>query len=78
MVTRAVHMELIRDMTTEEFLLGFKRFVSQRGAPCEIVSDNATQFKAASKVIERAWKRIISCEEIHSYSSTTEITGNLL
>ena len=78
MVTRAVHMELIQDMTTEEFLLGFKGFVSQRGASCEIVSDNATQFKAASKMIERAWKRIISCEEIHTYSSTTGITWKFI
>ncbi len=39
MVTRAVHLELLQDMTAEEFLLGFKRFVSQRGTPAEVVSD---------------------------------------
>ena len=54
MVTRAIHLELLQDMTAEEFLLGFKRFVSQRGAPEVILSDNAIQFKAASETLEAA------------------------
>ncbi len=49
MVTRAIHLELVQDMTTEEFLLGFRRFISQRGVHDEILSDNASQLKAASK-----------------------------
>ena len=30
LVTRAIHVELMKDMTTEEFLLGFRRFISVR------------------------------------------------
>ena len=41
LVTRAVHLELLRDMSTEEFLLAFRRFISQRGCPNEIISDNS-------------------------------------
>ena len=41
MVTGAVHLELVQDMTTEEFLFAFKRFIAQRGTPVEIISDNA-------------------------------------
>ena len=50
MVTRAIHLELLQDMSSEEFLLGFRRFVSQRGSPVEIISDNALQFKTARTV----------------------------
>ena len=57
MVTRAIHLELLQDMSSEEFLLGFKRFVSQRGSPVEIISDNALQFKTASQTLDFAWKK---------------------
>jgi hypothetical protein len=30
-VTRAIHLELVHDMNTIEFLLCFRRFIAQRG-----------------------------------------------
>ena len=33
LTTRAVHLELMQDMSTEQFLLGFRRFVAQHGKP---------------------------------------------
>ena len=33
MVTIAMHLELVQDMTIEEYLLAFKRFIAQRGTP---------------------------------------------
>ena len=56
MVTRAVHLELVQDMTTEEFLLAFKRFIVGRGTPVGIISDNAAYFKLGSKTLEEMWK----------------------
>ncbi len=44
-VTRAIHLKLVCDMSTSEFLMCFRRFVSQRGTPNEITSDNALQFR---------------------------------
>ncbi|VDI41861.1 Hypothetical predicted protein [Mytilus galloprovincialis] len=43
-VTRAIHLEIVNDMTTEEFICAFRRFVSTRGTPSEVISDNASQF----------------------------------
>ena len=60
LATRAVHLELVVDMTAEQFLLCFRRFISQRGTPREIISDNAQQFKTASSVINRIWKNILN------------------
>lgn len=67
LVTRAVHLELLRDMSTEEFLLGLRRFISQRGCPIEIISDNAQTFKTASNTLHVIWKSVITCEEVQSY-----------
>lgn len=42
-------LELVNDMTIEEFLLALRRFIARRGKPVVIFSDNTTTFKAAAK-----------------------------
>ena len=73
LVVRAVHLELILDMTTEEFLLALRRFISLRGRPVEITSDNALTFKSASTALELIWKNVTKHEEIQSYVSNVGI-----
>lgn len=46
-VTRAVHLELVSSLSTESFLLAFKRFISRRGLCKIIYSDNAKTFKTS-------------------------------
>ena len=48
---RAVHLEVVPDMSAETFLRSFKRFTSRRGFPKLMVSDNAKSFKSAAKTI---------------------------
>lgn len=48
---RAIHMEVVRDLSSEECLLAIRRFVAVRGLPQLIISDNATQFKLTSEVL---------------------------
>ncbi|XP_055543720.1 uncharacterized protein LOC129729241 [Wyeomyia smithii] len=38
--TKAVHLELVGDLTTAAFLSALRRFMSRRGLPAEIHSDN--------------------------------------
>ncbi|XP_053386648.1 uncharacterized protein LOC128550835 [Mercenaria mercenaria] len=64
MVTRAIHLEHVQNMSSEEFLLGFRRFVSQRGVPNEIISDNALQFKTASRTLDILWSNIVTRAEL--------------
>ena len=47
-VTRAVHLDLVRDMTAGTFLRSLRRFVARRGIPTRMLSDNAKTFKSAS------------------------------
>ncbi|XP_053376986.1 uncharacterized protein LOC123529097 [Mercenaria mercenaria] len=73
LVTRAIHMELLQDMSAEEFLFGFKRFVSQRGTPTKILSDNASQFKSASETINIIWRNVCASDEVQSYVANCRI-----
>lgn len=56
MVTRAVHMEAVMDLSSDAFLQAYKRFVSRRGNPEKIFSDNGTNFVAADKALSEAAK----------------------
>ncbi|XP_041451953.1 uncharacterized protein LOC121405350 [Drosophila obscura] len=47
--TKAVHLELIKDLSTVSFLHGLKRFICTRRRPRQIWSDNATNFVGARK-----------------------------
>ena len=42
--SKAVHLEVVGDLTTASFLAALRRFSCRRGAPTEIWSDNATTF----------------------------------
>ena len=45
--TKAVHLEAVGDLTTACFLGALRRFISRRGTPTEMWSDNATTFRGA-------------------------------
>lgn len=49
--TKASHLELVGDLSTESFLNAFKRFISRRGICSHVFTDNATNFVGASKEI---------------------------
>lgn len=51
--TRAVHLELVSDLTTSVFILCLRRFVSRRGKPYEIWCDNGTNFVGANNELGR-------------------------
>ena len=47
--TRAVHLEVAVDCSTLEFLQVLRRFLSIRGQPAMMMSDNGTQFVGAER-----------------------------
>ena len=47
LATKAVHLEVVGDLTTASFLGALRRFVGRRGLPVELWSDNATTFHGA-------------------------------
>lgn len=51
LAVKAVHLELVTDLTKESYLASLNRFISRRGKPTHIYSDNGTNFVGASNVI---------------------------
>lgn len=53
MVVKAVHLEVVSDLSTPAFLAALDRFVARRGLPIDIYSDCGTNFVGASKQLRR-------------------------
>lgn len=47
--TRAVHLEVVEDLTSNAFVAALRRFMSRRGRCAKIYSDNGTNFVGAQK-----------------------------
>ena len=52
LVTRAVHLEVCKDLSTDCLLMAIQRFVSRRGYPDVIVSDNGKNFVGANQAMK--------------------------
>ena len=53
--SRAVHLEIANDLSTNQFLLAFKRFTARRGQPTFVRTDNATNFRGASAELNKLY-----------------------
>jgi hypothetical protein len=68
--TKAVHLEVVSDLTSEGFIAALDRFVGRRGLCAEIISDNGTNFVGANRYLKDLYKFISqqsSHHDIYNY-----------
>lgn len=71
MTTRAIHLELVPDNSATQFLLAFRRFISRRGTPNIIMSDNAPTFKLGKEVLINELQHVAENKVIKDFSTAT-------
>ncbi|XP_033212236.1 uncharacterized protein LOC117169837 [Belonocnema kinseyi] len=54
--TKAVHLELVSDLTTEAFIASLKRFFARRGISQNIHSDDATNYVGANRQLVKVYE----------------------
>lgn len=59
LVTKAIHIEVVTDLSTDAFLAAMKRFIARRGKPMLIMSDNGTNFVGAKRVLDKEIEMVI-------------------
>ena len=79
--TKAVHIEVVSDLTTEAFLAALKRFVSRRGLPDSIHSDNGTNFVGAKNDLQELYKFLSSSDvqaSVHSFLLSNRVSWHTI
>ncbi|GFX43552.1 integrase catalytic domain-containing protein [Trichonephila clavipes] len=61
MVTKACHLEIVTDLSSEAFIAALKRFFSRRGKSERIFSDNATNFVGTQLELKRLREIMSNC-----------------
>jgi len=62
MSVKAVHLELVFDLSTELFISCLRRFIARRGKPSSIHSDYGTNFIGACRVLKELYAFLLSKE----------------
>ncbi|KAI2647761.1 Gag-Pol polyprotein [Labeo rohita] len=52
LTTRAVYLDLLHQMDTDSFLMALRRFITRKGKPFEIISDQGTNFRGGERALQ--------------------------
>ncbi|GFS30024.1 integrase catalytic domain-containing protein [Trichonephila inaurata madagascariensis] len=72
LATKAVHPEVVSDLTSKAFIACLKRFVACRGKPSEIFCDQGTNFYGASRDLKKEFLQLMKEDAIHQFLITRE------
>ncbi|VDN21181.1 unnamed protein product, partial [Cylicostephanus goldi] len=61
MTTRAIHLEIVNNLSATQLVDALRRFSARRGQPQTIISDNATNLKLGQEIVEEITKASNSC-----------------
>ncbi|GAB0096412.1 Aspartic peptidase domain superfamily [Sergentomyia squamirostris] len=58
--TKAVHIEVVGDLTMQSFIAAFRRFIARRSAPSDVYCDNATNLKGADNALRQLFQDLLA------------------
>lgn len=71
LAVRAVHLELVTDLSSQGFIAALNRFIARRGKPATLYSDNGTMYVGTCNELAKFLKE--NHNDIISYSAENEI-----
>ncbi|GFT50524.1 integrase catalytic domain-containing protein [Trichonephila clavipes] len=74
LATKAVHLEVISDLTSKAFIACLKRFMARRGKPSEIFCNQGTNFYGASRNLRKEFLQLMKEDAVHQFLVTDNIT----
>ncbi|XP_076659879.1 uncharacterized protein LOC143363163 [Halictus rubicundus] len=78
LTTKAVHLEVVSDYTSAAFLAAYHRFVSRRGLPRSMSSDNGTTFHGANRELTTAYRAATRDTNVHNKLAIDGVTWHFL
>ncbi|GFX33343.1 integrase catalytic domain-containing protein [Trichonephila clavipes] len=78
-VTRAIHLEILSDLTSDAIIATLKRFMSRRGKCSKIFTDNATNFVDANSQLKAFYKTLnFPDQNLAAYFTEESIEWNFI
>lgn len=74
-VVKAIHLEIVSNLSTEAFIGAMKRFISRRGRPSDLFSDNATNFVGANNELSKILKKLFKGESTENFEDFLAAEG---
>ncbi|XP_025996386.2 uncharacterized protein LOC113005268 [Solenopsis invicta] len=81
MAIKAVHLEVVSDLTSDGFLAALRRFIARRGLPENIYSDNGTNFIGANNRLKEMYALFNSEEHkdvVSRFASTHQVAWHFI
>ena len=81
LTVKAVHLELVSDLTTEAFIACLRRFIARCGKPSTIWSDHGTNFISANREIKEFVKFLNkqkNIKRVSEFCSSQKINWNFI
>ncbi|UYV75119.1 hypothetical protein LAZ67_12002543 [Cordylochernes scorpioides] len=75
--TKAIHIEIVSDLSSAAFFAALKRFISRRGKPSDIFSDNGTNFRGANNILREQFD-ILKASTIQKFISNERINWHFI
>ena len=72
-VTKAVHLELVGDLSIDSFLAAFRRFTNRRGRPKKFYSDNGRNFIGAQRELRTIISSPLAKQKIQAHCQPDQI-----
>ncbi|XP_055585300.1 uncharacterized protein LOC129738142 [Uranotaenia lowii] len=76
MTTKAVHLELVGDLSTERFLQALRRMIGRRGKVSDMYSDNGTNFVGARNQLRELFAQLKNKQHNETVSKLQSRTKN--
>lgn len=74
MTTKALHLELVSDYSASAFIAAYNRFVSRRGLPSAIYSDNGTTFQGADRELASSYRTAVTHPDFVNRIATERVS----
>lgn len=78
MATKALHLEIVSDLSTVAILNTLKRFIARRGKAQNIFSDNETNFQGTDNLLQRFIETLKTEDTVHDFLSSQSIRWHFI
>lgn len=78
LAAKAIHLELVKDYSTNAFLNAYSRFCARRGLPQAMYSDNGTTFTGADRELTLAYKAAVQDPNFLNTTASDSVEWNFI